>query len=406
MTSIRFIPSLYKDYTNISNEYIEKTINYYEIINSNTFGIHKIVYEKLIKSLNDILLERKLIPENVIVELNRRRYNPTPENVIKQEVKRRGRPIIEGSIRQKKLLTTEPIILKKRGRPKKIKTTEEPIQQVKKKMGRPIIKDSIRQKKLLTTEPILFKKLGRPKVKREVKLPKSNKGKRLSMRGVTDCVEIGCNKKTQNGNYKCKIHGGRTRCIVPGCIKNSIGETDKCILHGGGKRCPNCIDWIDSRCGSIKYDGYCATCFKHIFPNDARSKDVYKHTKELMVRNIINSKFEGFVHDVPLYTGNCDCTHRRRIDHRKLIGNTILAIETDEFGHRGYDQKDEELRYDDVYMIHSGKWIFIRFNPDYNVSKINITNKLDKLIETIENCIHRIEQEKNTELFEIIKLFC
>jgi hypothetical protein len=424
MTSIRFIPTLYKDYTNIPIEYIEKTINYYEIINSNTFGIHKIVYEKLIKSLNDILLERKIIPENVIVELNRRKYNPIPENVIKQEVKRRGRPIIEGSIRQKKLLSTEPIILKKRGRPKKnIENTIIEIKEYlkpKKNRGRPIVEGSKRQYKLKEekqprgrpkgTLQIIFKDgkrpVGRPKVKREVKLPKSNKGKRLSMRGVTDCIEIGCDKSTRNGNYKCKIHGGRTRCIVPGCIKNSIGETDKCIFHGGGKRCPNCIDWIDSRCGSIKYDGYCATCFKHIFPNDARSKDVYKHTKELMVRNIINSKFEGFVHDVPLYTGNCDCTHRRRIDHRKLIGNTILAIETDEFGHRGYDQKDEELRYDDVYMIHSGKWIFIRFNPDYNVSKINITNKLDKLIETIEKCIHRIEQEKNTELFEIIKLFC
>jgi hypothetical protein len=53
-----------------------------------------------------------------------------------------------------------------------------------------------------------------------------------------------------------------------------------------------------------------------------------------MVRNIINKNFDGFIHDTPLYTDNCDCTHRRRIDHRKLIGNTILAIETDEFGHR------------------------------------------------------------------------
>ena len=405
MTSIRFIPELYNDYTNIPNEYIKKTINYYEIINSNTFGIHKIVYEKLIKTLNDILLERKLIPENVIVELTRHRGKPMPENVIKQEVKRRGRPIIEGSIRQKKLLSTEPILLKKRGRPKKSIKENVIKQEIKEEIklrGRPK-KEDVELSRPRTQNK---GKRGRPKIKKEVKLPKSNKGKRLSMRGVTDCIEIGCNKSTRNGNYKCKIHGGRTRCIVPGCIKNSIGETDKCIFHGGGKRCPNCIDWIDSRCGSIKYDGYCATCFKHIFPNDARSKDVYKHTKELMVRNIINSKFEGFVHDVPLYTGNCDCTHRRRIDHRKLIGNTILAIETDEFGHRGYDQKDEELRYDDVYMIHSGKWIFIRFNPDYNFSKINITNKLDKLIETIEKCIHRIEQEKNTELFEIIKLFC
>jgi hypothetical protein len=43
------------------------------------------------------------------------------------------------------------------------------------------------------------------------------------------------------------------------------------------------------------------------------------------------------------------------VDHRKLIGNTMLAVETDENAHRGYDEKDEEIRYDDLYMIHSGK---------------------------------------------------
>jgi hypothetical protein len=125
-----------------------------------------------------------------------------------------------------------------------------------------------------------------------------------------------------------------------------------------------------------------------------------------MVRNIINKNFDGFIHDTRLYTGNCDCTHRRRIDHRKLIGNTILAIETDEFGHRGYDKIDEEIRYDDVYMIHSGKWLFIRFNPDSNVSKIDIQDKLTKLVETIRECMDRIERKENNELLEIIKLYC
>ena len=76
---------------------------------------------------------------------------------------------------------------------------------------------------------------------------------------------------------------------------------------------------------------------------------LYEHTKEMRVRNAINVTFEGFVHDHPLYTGHCDCTHRRRIDHRKLIGNTMT-----------YDKMDEEIRYDDLYMIYSGKWIYIR----------------------------------------------
>ena len=198
----------------------------------------------------------------------------------------------------------------------------------------------------------------------------------------------------------------RRRCVEPDCNAGAQGKTDKCVAHGGGKRCPNCIDWIDSRFGSTAYDGYCATCFKQIFPNDERSKKIYAHTKELMVRNFINENFEGFIHDKPLYTGNCDCTHRRRIDHRKLIGNTILAIETDEFGHCGYDKTDEEIRYDDLYMIHSGKWLFIRFNPDTNVSKIDIDDKLDKLIETINECIYKIKRDENKELVEIIKLYC
>ena len=224
--------------------------------------------------------------------------------------------------------------------------------------------------------------------------------------GGRRCNEIACQSIAQGKTNYCRRHGGGKRCVEPNCKKSAQGASNNCCLHGGGKRCPNCITWVDSRMGSIKHDGYCATCFKRCFPDDARSKVKYAHTKEIMVRNTINSNFEGFIHDIPLYTGNCDCTHRRRIDHRKLIGNTMLAIETDEFGHRGYDKTDEEIRYDDLYMIHSGKWIFIRFNPDSNVSKTDIDDKLDKLIDTMEQCIGRIEQEENTELVEIIKLYC
>ena len=89
-----------------------------------------------------------------------------------------------------------------------------------------------------------------------------------------------------------------------------------------------------------------------------------------------------------------------------MVGNTILAVETDEFGHRGYNPEDEEIRYDDLYMLHSGKWIFIRFNPDTNVSKTDLEDKLHTLIETMERCIGRIERDENQDLVEIIKLYC
>ncbi len=184
---------------------------------------------------------------------------------------------------------------------------------------------------------------------------------------------------------------------------DTIGKTIKRVKKAGGRRCSNCIEWTDSRVGSKKYDGFCATCFKQRFPDDPRSKVKYAHTKEIRVRQAINEQFEGFIHDTPLYTGQCDCSMRRRIDHRKLIGSTLLCIETDEFGHRGYDPVDEEIRYHDLYMVHSGKWVFIRFNPDGK--GVDMEDKLDRLIEEIRNQIHRIENEENTDLLEIVELF-
>lgn len=202
---------------------------------------------------------------------------------------------------------------------------------------------------------------------------------------------------TLDSGEKCnkKIHQVYDKKINPyRCYKHSV------------KMCQNCISWPDSHGGSKKYDGYCARCFKRLFPADPRSDIIYEHTKEIKVRNAINNRFKGFVHNNSLYTGNCDCTHRRRIDHRKLIGNTILAIETDEFAHKGYDKKDEEIRYDDLYMIHSGKWIYIRFNPDKTIyNKSTIDERLHALLDIIEKQIYRIEQNENKELVEIIKLF-
>ena len=56
----------------------------------------------------------------------------------------------------------------------------------------------------------------------------------------------------------------------------------------------------------------------------------------------MKENFDGFIHDTILWTGNCDCSHRRRIDFRKLIGNTLLCIEVDEYQHKRYKDKDEE----------------------------------------------------------------
>jgi hypothetical protein len=215
------------------------------------------------------------------------------------------------------------------------------------------------------------------------------------------CKDCGGSSICEHGVQKSKCKPCHGSFICP-----HDKQRNRCALCDGANCCPLCKDHPDARCGSKQYDGHCATCFKRAFPSDPRSLVIYQHTKEIRVRNAINSRFEGFVHDHPLYTGNCDCTHRRRIDHRKLIGNTMLAIETDERAHRSYDKEDEEIRYDDLYMVYSGKWIYIRFNPDTTSDdKTDLDDRIAVLLNTMEQHIERIEKEENTSLVEIIYLY-
>ena len=177
------------------------------------------------------------------------------------------------------------------------------------------------------------------------------------------------------------------------------------------KKCKAHDETLCDTRGSIKYKGYCTTCFQHLFPNDPLSFQIRCKSKEIAVRDFINVHFDGWQHDKCLYTGHCDCTIRRRIDHRVLIGNTLLVVETDENQHKGYDQMDEETRYDDLYMAHGGKWIYIRFNPDkYKSKKGNnknpeISTRLTVLKQEIEKQLERIKKEENTELIERIYMY-
>jgi hypothetical protein len=72
---------------------------------------------------------------------------------------------------------------------------------------------------------------------------------------------------------------------------------------------------------------------------------------------------------------------------------------------------DEEMRYDDLYMIHSGKWVYIRFNPDKykNVKGVNKNSIIllcfTKLKKEIEFQIGRIKNNKNTELVERVYMY-
>jgi hypothetical protein len=100
---------------------------------------------------------------------------------------------------------------------------------------------------------------------------------------------VGCRKSARGKTNKCVVHSCGKRCIVEGCRMSAQGKTDKCKAHVGGLRCPNCIDWPDSRCGDLYYNGYCATCFRDKFPKHEKLRT--KPRVDLQVRLYLNSNF-------------------------------------------------------------------------------------------------------------------
>jgi len=130
--------------------------------------------------------------------------------------------------------------------------------------------------------------------------------------------------------------------------------------------------------------------------------------RETVVRQAIDGVFKDFIHDKAYFTGGC-CDHRRRIDHRKHINDTVLAIETDENAHVSYNKEDEIIRYDDLVMALGTKFVFIRFNCDTNReehgAKTTLEHKIQALLLCIGMHIKRIRKNENTKLCDIVKLF-
>jgi hypothetical protein len=106
--------------------------------------------------------------------------------------------------------------------------------------------------------------------------------------------------------------------------------------------CVECKSWPDWRQGLPHYDGMCYRCFCEKFPTHEKVRT--KVRVELQVRGFLDTHFQDFVHDKLMHTAHCDCNHRRRVDHRRVVGNTLLCVEVDEHHHRGYDKDNEHLK--------------------------------------------------------------
>jgi hypothetical protein len=238
------------------------------------------------------------------------------------------------------------------------------------------------------------------------------------------CKECGfVRKKCPHGRQKsvCKLCNGseicehmRRKCKCKLCHGSQICQHNKqkqSCVHCGGSAityrrrvfgCIDCKDWPIWNYGSKRYDGRCFLCHTHKFPNDPRVR------VELVVREYINRHFKNFIHDRTMDTAHCDCTLLRRIDHRCMIGGTLLCIETDEHYHRCYKQGDEDARYHDVMMGHGGNLCFVRFNPDRFSREDEgppLEERLERLHAEITRHIGRLERGENNSLLEVWYLY-
>lgn len=227
-----------------------------------------------------------------------------------------------------------------------------------------------------------------------------------------------CFEHKKNG----MINNNYSKCQNVSCkkIPSYNYEYEKNGIYCSNHKLENMVDVHHLMCkseicqtrGNKNYKGYCTNCFQNLFPLDPLTFQIRSKTKEIAVRDFINAKFEGFQHDKPLWYNEtaCDCTTKRRIDHRKQINGTLLCIETDENQHKNYSKTDEEARYHDLFMAYGGKIIFIRFNPDKYKDKNGkscnpmLVNRLPILENEINKQIKRIENYENSELLEVIEL--
>lgn len=122
---------------------------------------------------------------------------------------------------------------------------------------------------------------------------------------------------------------------------------------------------------------YCTHCFRNLFKDDPRVAQIRSKSKEnLWVNKILGTiqppdNASEWVWDKKIWVdfhGGC-CESKRRIDLRLLVqhktkGLFWLCIEIDEHQHKSYAAGYEIARYNDLFMDFSGRYVFLRVNPD------------------------------------------
>jgi len=229
------------------------------------------------------------------------------------------------------------------------------------------------------------------------------------------CKECGGSQICEHGihKYTCK------ECDGSGFCKHKKYKSS-CKECGGSSLCKS--SWCEIVTSNLKYNGYCLTCFIHLFPDEPNIRN-YK-TKEKDVVDRITQTFTNFtwVTDKKVQDG---CS-RRRPDLLLDMGSHIIIVEIDENKHTDYDCSCEHKRLMELSQdLQHRPIVFIRFNPDdytnqegvlikscWKLNKLGVMQiaktkqkEWDERINTLKQQIQYWIDNPTEKTIEIIELF-
>jgi hypothetical protein len=201
----------------------------------------------------------------------------------------------------------------------------------------------------------------------------------------SNCKECGGSGICSHNKFRssCKECSG---CGI--CIHNKFRSS--CKQCGGSQLCKS--TFCETRKNiNKKYNGYCARCYIHLFPNEPISRN-YK-TKEYAVLEFIRNTYpeHTWINDKAIDGG---CSKKRPDIFLDLLTHSII-IEIDENQHRDYDNcelKRINLLFEDLGDRHI---VFIRFNPDDYLDKDN--NKITSCWGIDRNGLSSVKKSKRNE---------
>ena len=214
------------------------------------------------------------------------------------------------------------------------------------------------------------------------------------------------------------------KCKEPGCkrIPNYNLPTEQnglyCVSHkregmvdvkNPSCKGPNCM----TQAQNVRYRGYCAYCFIHLFPDEPISQQF--RVKEKHYTDIIKQAFPGLTATFDRkIKGGCS---KRRPDFFVDLFTFTLHVEIDEFDHSDRDTTCEVAKINDTYTdLADRPMVMLRTNPDQYrdengvrhkscfrphpltgiliADKAELKKRTDRMVEWIRHWIDRAESNE------------